>query len=297
MLDDAGDPEQTVADVQQVAADTVLEEHLHDVVAVVGEERRVRVLPIGGGDRPQPGVEARHSIEHLADEAERVGRAEGDDLDGDGARAAEPRHELGLVDDDDEPIAGALDHLLPEQRPAAALDEVEVRVDLVGAVDGEADAGARGGVERKQRDPDAGGVGLRLEGGGNAGDPGQRAHAEEVAQAVQRVRGRGTRAQAQRHAGLHELHRAVRRHALELVLRQIPRRLRRGGGAAHGEGRWREQGRLGPWSGGARIYSSRSLCTSAKRFGWTGLGRSTSAERAGPGRASTSIRESGSVLP
>jgi hypothetical protein len=248
VLYDAGDPEQAVTDVSQVAADAVLEEHLDDVVAVVGDEGllrlRVRVFsPLGrsGGDSPQPGVESRQSVEEGADEAQRVERAEGDDLDGDGARAAEARHELGLVDDDDEAGAGALDHLLAEQRAAAALDEVEVRVDLVGAVDGEGDPGAR---EREQRDPGARRVGLRLEGGGHAGHPRQRARAEEVAQAVQRVRRRGARAQAQRHAGLHELHRAVRRHALQLFLRQLPGRRRRGGGAAHGE-----VGTRGSWVG------------------------------------------------
>ena len=298
VLDDTGDPEQAVADVPQVTADTVLEEHLHDVVAVVGSERRVRAVTVplgGGGDGPEPAVEAGHSVEHLADESQRVGRAEGDDLDGDGARAPEPRHELGLVDDDDEPVPGALDHLLPEQRPAAALDEVEVRVDLVGAVDGEADAGAR---EREQRDPDAGGVGLRLEGGGHAGDPRKRARAEEVPQAVQRVRRRGPRAQAQRHAGLHELHRAVRRHALQLVLRQIPRRRWRrgvGGSAAHGvarEGRWREQSKGRLWSGGARIHS-RSVGRAERLDGWDwGEVRAPS----GPGRH-VSGRPSGNEGP
>jgi hypothetical protein len=38
-------------------------------------------------------------------------------------------------------------------RAAAAKDEVEVRVDLVGVVDGEADPGARGGVERSSGIP------------------------------------------------------------------------------------------------------------------------------------------------
>ena len=246
VLDDAGDPEQAVADVAQVPADAVLEEHLDDVVAVVGDKGRLQVFPLGGGGGPEPGVEAGHAVEQVADESQRVGRAERDDLDGDGARASETGDELGLVDDDDEPVPGALDHLLAEQRPAASLDEVEVRVDLVGAVDGERDPGARGGVEREQRDPDGGRVGLRLEGGGHPGHARERARAEEVPEAVQRVRRRGPRAQAQRHAGLHELHRAVRRHALQLVLRELPRRRRRGGGgAAHGEVGRRRRGVLG----------------------------------------------------
>ena len=40
---------------------------------------------------------------------------------------------------------------LLELRAAAAMDEVEVRVDLVSVVDGEADPGARGGVERSSK--------------------------------------------------------------------------------------------------------------------------------------------------
>lgn len=45
--------------------------------------------------------------------------AEGDDLDGHDAGASEAGNELGLVEDDDEAIAGTLDHLLVEERAEA----------------------------------------------------------------------------------------------------------------------------------------------------------------------------------
>lgn len=122
MFYDAGDLKQTITDAAQVAADAVLD----DVVVVVGDEGLFRVFfPVGGsgGNRPPPGVGSRQAVEEAVDESQRVERAEGDDLDGVGAHAAEARHELGRVDDDDEVSANAHDHLLAEQRAAAALDD------------------------------------------------------------------------------------------------------------------------------------------------------------------------------
>jgi hypothetical protein len=58
--------------------------------------------------------------------------------------------QLRLVDDHDELLGAHLHHLLAQQRAAAALDQVEVRVDLVGAVDGHVQV--RVFVERGQRD-------------------------------------------------------------------------------------------------------------------------------------------------
>ena len=58
--------------------------------------------------------------------------------------------QLRLVDDHDELLGAHLHHLLAQQRAAAALDQVEVRVDLVRAVDGDVEAAEL--VERRQRD-------------------------------------------------------------------------------------------------------------------------------------------------
>ena len=53
---------------------------------------------------------------------------------------AEPTHELRLVHDDNERGRCAFDDLLPEQSATQALDQIELRIDLVGAVDGEIEA-------------------------------------------------------------------------------------------------------------------------------------------------------------
>ena len=58
--------------------------------------------------------------------------------------------QLRLVDDHDELLGAHLHHHLAQQRAAAALDQVEVRVDLVSAVDGHVQV--RVLVERGQRD-------------------------------------------------------------------------------------------------------------------------------------------------
>jgi len=56
----------------------------------------------------------------------------------DGHRAtAQPADQLGFVGDQDESPAGVGDDLLSQQRPAAPLDAVDGRVDLVGPVDGQ----------------------------------------------------------------------------------------------------------------------------------------------------------------
>jgi hypothetical protein len=63
---------------------------------------------------------------------------------------AQAGHQLGLVDDAHKLVRDQLDHLLAQQRAAPALDQVELRVDLVGAVDGQVQAGD--GVQGGQGD-------------------------------------------------------------------------------------------------------------------------------------------------
>ena len=77
-----------------------------------------------------------------------AGTAEGDDLDGQAVKCAELRGHFGFVDDDDFALAGLRDDFLVEQGAAAALDEIELRIELVGAVDGEIDGGRAFGVDQ-----------------------------------------------------------------------------------------------------------------------------------------------------
>ena len=74
------------------------------------------------------------------------------DLDGQRVLAPEARRELGRIDDDDLAQARLRDDLLAEQRTAAALDQVELGVDLVRAVDRQVDDGVLG--QRRERDAD-----------------------------------------------------------------------------------------------------------------------------------------------
>src|SRR5690606_35872107 len=92
--------------------------HVEDFVAVVGDE---------------PG--ARYGLAALlcqspGDQAARHGY----DLDGQ-RKSAEHVHLLAGVDNAHETRAGRRHYLLPRQRSAAALDQAQVRIDLVGAVD------------------------------------------------------------------------------------------------------------------------------------------------------------------
>ena len=109
---------------------------IEDPVAVVGDERRRRPPPGGGARQPrarEPALAERPRERH--------------DLDRQAAPGAEARHELLGGDEDDLAPRGGGDDPLPRERAAVALDEVEPRVDLVGAVDREVER-----VRRQLRD-------------------------------------------------------------------------------------------------------------------------------------------------
>ncbi|KAG4910210.1 hypothetical protein JHK82_056235 [Glycine max] len=133
-------------------------------------------------------------------------------------QAATPQivNELGLVDDDDELLAGALDHLFSKEGAAAALDEVEEGIDLVGAVDGEIDGGV--GVEIGEGDAEGEGLVVGFGGGGDSDDVFEFSLAEELADAVDGVLGSGAGAEAEDHAGLDVLDGLVGGDFLEVVL-------------------------------------------------------------------------------
>src|SRR5271170_4281575 len=73
-------------------------------------------------------------------------------------KRAEPWHELGRIDDDDHALRGGGDDLLAQQRPAAALDQIELGIDFVGTVDRQVEF--RQLVERRERNAER----LRLRG-------------------------------------------------------------------------------------------------------------------------------------
>jgi hypothetical protein len=67
--------------------------------------------------------------------------------------ASQSLDKLGLVDDAHKLLGRHLDHLLAQQRAAAALDHIQLRVDLVGAVDRHVQRRLR--VQRRQGDAQA----------------------------------------------------------------------------------------------------------------------------------------------
>ena len=94
-----------------------------DEVAFVGDE-----LPAVGAE---PQGRRRHELQELP---LRLTPAEPHDLDRQRATFAEVPHELVVLDDDEQPGGGAGQKLLAQERAAAALEQVEPGVDLVGAV-------------------------------------------------------------------------------------------------------------------------------------------------------------------
>ncbi len=94
-----------------------------DEVAFVGDE-----LPAVGAE---PQGRRRHELQELP---LRLTPAEPHDLDRQRATFAEVPHELVVLDHDEQPGGGAGQQLLAQERAAAALEQVEPGVDLVGAV-------------------------------------------------------------------------------------------------------------------------------------------------------------------
>ncbi|GAB2287418.1 hypothetical protein Dimus_021795 [Dionaea muscipula] len=147
------------------------------------------------------------------------------------AAAAEPINELGLIDDDHELITGSFDHLLPEEGAATALDEVEVRVDLIGAIYCEVNAGVF--VEDGERDAEGCGLLSGALGGGDADDVGDLAGGEEVANAGDGEGGGGAGSEAENHAGFDGVDGFLGGKFLEVVLGDDGWRGR--GGCGHGD--------------------------------------------------------------
>lgn len=123
---------------------------------------------------------------------------------------------LGLINNDNKLLARALHHLLPQEGAAATLDEVEKRVNLVGAVDGQIDDGV--GVEIGQGDPEGECLFVSHLGGGYPDDVFEFALAEKLADAFDSVLGGGASAKAENHAGFNVLDGLVGGDLLKVIL-------------------------------------------------------------------------------
>ena len=124
-VDDAGD----AADVAVERGGVVLgrDPAVEDPVAVVGDEGGPRSLATAG-------IAAEGAEPPLTE-----GLRERHDLHGQATPRAQAGHELLRRDEDDLSARGGGDDPLPRERAAVALDEIEARVDLVGAVDRDVD--------------------------------------------------------------------------------------------------------------------------------------------------------------
>ena len=157
---------------------------------------------------------------------------EGQDLDRHHARA-QPLDQLALIGDDHKAVRGDGDELLAHQRAAAALEEVELGVDLVGPVHGQVKRLLQG-VD--QRDAQRCCLLVGVDRARYARHAQTRPH--PLAEQVDEERGRGPRAEPEPHPVLHQLDRRLRSGPLQRELLMISqarraapalRRPRRGG--------------------------------------------------------------------
>lgn len=130
--------------------------------------------------------------------------AERNDLDRQAVKGAELRGQFGFVHDDDFAPAGLGDDFFVEQGAAAPLDEVELRIDLVGTIDGHVDGHRAFGVnEREAGRP--GGTG-HLGRGGETADSGEFARGVAAGNFADGVDGRRAGAEADDGSGFDETH-------------------------------------------------------------------------------------------
>jgi len=142
-------------------------------------------------------------LQQLADQPPGGGGAEAHQLDRQRKRT-QRRHLLGGVGNHHHPGRRRGDDLLLQQRPAAALDQVQARVEFVGPVDGQVEPA--GLVQRGQGNAQRFGLRPGLAGGRNARDP-QTLGAHPLGQQIDEpTRGRAG-AEAQGHAVLDEFQR------------------------------------------------------------------------------------------
>ena len=80
-------------------------------------------------------------------------------LQGHGTSRPQCGHRLGVVDHDGQSSRGLGHHLLPEKRAPEALDEVQLGIDLIGAIDRQIEDGSLG--QGGQRDAQVPGLASR----------------------------------------------------------------------------------------------------------------------------------------
>ncbi len=154
--------------------------------------------------RPQPDLAlAARLLGHGLHQAARGGKAEPHHLDRK-REFAEHRHELGVVGDHHHLVGGGGHDLLAEQRPSTALDQAELIVDLVGAVDSQVQM--RRLVEGGERNAEAFGAFPRGLGGGHAQDLQTAGHL--LCERIDEPLRRRSRAEPEPHAVEDEIERA-----------------------------------------------------------------------------------------
>jgi len=116
---------------------------IEDEVALIGDERRAILVKTLDNLALAAGLRG-HGLDHAA----RRGEAEGHHLDGE-RKPPERLHQFAIVGDDHHLIGRGRHDLLAQQRTASALDQPQLIVDLIGAIDGEMQV--RRVVERGQR--------------------------------------------------------------------------------------------------------------------------------------------------
>lgn len=224
--------------------DGLLEVQIDNVISIVGDGNLISIiLVVGAGSHTEDGVASSNRGESR-DGAEGVFVAEGRDLDGDGEARSESVAEFGFIDDDDEFVRADLDHLFAEEGSASALDEVEVGVDLIRAIDGHVELGVR--VEGDEGDAELLGLLLGADRGGDGNDVFELAGLEELAEALDGEVGGGARSEPHDHAGLDVVVDGfVSYLLLELVLGDGGGHVEGGGGDGEGGGRGALEGRGG----------------------------------------------------
>ena len=123
--------------------------------------------------------------------------AERGDLHGEREARAKTVAQLRFVNNNDELLRAHLNHLLAQERTSASLDKVEVRVYLVGAVNGHVEFRVR--VQRNERDSQALGLLLRSHGRRDRNDVLQFARLELLAEPLDGKVSRGSSSEPDNH--------------------------------------------------------------------------------------------------
>src|SRR5882724_13558257 len=193
MLDDAG-PRVKFSGQHRRLPDRA-EGAVENQVALIGPEWRAIVL-LSHADAGAQGLEE----EFLGMPPER------DDFHRQRPVSAEGWRQLTFIDNDDLPEAGLRHDLLVEQRTTATLDEIQLRIHLVGTIDGQVHGAwwiqGDGNAQRS-------GLGLDQARARKADDVAQPALAQELADASRSEDRRAPGAQTHDHARLHIRHRSL----------------------------------------------------------------------------------------